>query len=145
MHHLSILIVLLLFSGCVSARETATSVSGAQPLPVMEPVMPLEPEPSSSSKPTSVRLPIEWNNEDSWKWTDKTFPQPGDSDRLFRDVGDYASGTVLKSAAQAEEGITTVWFMLDTNQNQKADLWVKLTIDSKNDGEIRTKFSEVEE
>lgn len=108
--------------------------------------MQFKPEPLPSAQPAApVRSPVLWSNEDSWAWTSLAFPQPGDSVRLLREIGDYVSGTVVKSEAQTQADMTTVWFMLDTNGNRKADMWVKLIIDSRNGGEIRTKFSEIAE
>lgn len=138
MRKTAFLILPLLFSACVSSRQTSA--------PVVKTALPAAPAPLSVlPKPVTVPVSRQWSNEDSWGWTSASFPKPGDSVRLFRDIGDYASGTVMKSEAQTDRNLTTVWLMLDTNRNRKEDLWVKVLIDSENEGEIRTKFSEVDE
>ena len=145
---LSFLAFIFLLTGCVSARQTSglSAISAPQSVPAVKAVAPAAPTTLSVlPKPVSVPVSREWSNEDSWNWTSGSFPKPGDSVRLFRDIGDYVSGTVTKSEAKTDKNLTTVWLMLDTNQNRKDDLWIKVLIDSENPGEIRTKFSEVEE
>lgn len=146
------ILLILLLSGCASSRGAQAPARIAEvPQPHLAPVVmpasgPLgQPVIPSYSVPTQA--PVKWTYKSTWKWTDRNFPHPGDSVKIFREAGVYFSGTVLKSTAKTEPGgITNLTLLLDGDGNGKADARAELIIeDSKVRSRIRTSFEELAE